>query len=115
LAYKKLKLIDNWRKSLSWNMMADSLQLSNLSMSAFTTIAGAITLNYNSTYSFYDRDSLGREINRYLMDTQSMLMRMEGTNLALGFQLKSKATNQPNEDDNSGDGKKKIDFHGRLT
>ncbi len=110
LAYKKLKLIDNWRKSLSWNLMADSLQLSNLSMSAFTTIAGAITLNYNSTYSFYDRDSLGREINRYLMDSQSMLMRMEGTNLALGFQLKSKATNQPNEDDNSGDGKKKIDF-----
>ena len=107
LAYKKLKLIDSWKKSLSWNVMADSLQLSNLSMSAFTTIAGAITLNYNSTYSFYDRDSLGREINRYLMDSQSMLMRMEGTNLALGFQLKSKTRTESGDDSND---KKGIDF-----
>lgn len=91
--YRKVKLVESWRKSLSWNTLADSLQLSNLSMSAFTTIAGRINLNYNSTYSFYDRDSLGREVNRYLMDTQSKLMRMEGTNLALGFQLKSKNKN----------------------
>jgi hypothetical protein len=63
-------------------------------MSAFTTIAGKVNLNYNSTYSFYDRDSLGREVNRYLLDTRNALMRMEGTNLALGFQLKSKNKNQ---------------------
>jgi hypothetical protein len=67
-----------------------------LSMSAFTTIAGRVTLNYNSTYSFYDRDSLGREVNRYLLDTRNSLMRMEGTNLALGFQLKSKNRSQDN-------------------
>ena len=94
--YKKLKLIESWKKSLSWNTLADSLQLSNLSMSAFTTIAGRVTLNYNSTYSFYDRDSLGREVNRYLLDTRNSLMRMEGTNLALGFQLKSKNRSQDN-------------------
>ena len=93
MTYRKVKLVESWKKSLSWNTLADSLQLSNLSMSAFTTIAGRINLNYNSTYSFYDRDSLGREVNRYLMDTQSKLMRMEGTNLALGFQLKSKNKN----------------------
>jgi hypothetical protein len=66
-------------------------------MSAFTTIAGRINLNYNSTYSFYDRDSLGREVNRYLLDTRNSLMRMEGTNLALGFQLKSKNRQQSTE------------------
>jgi len=92
--YKKLKLIESWKKSLSWNTLADSLQLSNLSMSAFTTIAGKVNLNYNSTYSFYDRDSLGREVNRYLLDSRNRLMRMEGTNLAIGFQLKSKNKNQ---------------------
>ena len=94
--YKKLKLVESWKKSLSWNTLADSLQLSNLSMSAFTTIANRVTLNYNSTYSFYDRDSLGREVNRYLLDTRNSLMRMEGTNLALGFQLKSKNRTQDN-------------------
>jgi LptD protein len=94
VTYKKIKLIESWKKSLSWNTLADSLQLSNLSMSAFTTIAGKVNLNYNSTYSFYDRDSLGREVNRYLLDSRNRLMRMEGTNLALGFQLKSKNKNQ---------------------
>jgi hypothetical protein len=97
VTYKKLKLLENWKKSLSWNTLADSLQLSNLSMSAFTTIAGRINLNYNSTYSFYDRDSLGREVNRYLLDTRNSLMRMEGTNLALGFQFKSKNKQQSTE------------------
>ena len=97
VTYKKLKLLENWKKSLSWNTLADSLQLSNLSMSAFTTVAGRINVNYNSSYSFYDRDSLGREVNRYLLDTRNSLMRMEGTNLALGFQLKSKNRQQSTE------------------
>lgn len=70
--------------------MADSLNLSNLAMSAFTTIAKNISLNYNSTYSFYDRDTNGREINTFLLKSRSQLMRMEGTNLALGFSFQSK-------------------------
>jgi len=90
VTYTKLKLLDSWKKSLSYNTLADSLNLSNLSMSAFTTIAKKLTLNYNSTYSFYDRDSLGREVNDFMLGTQHKLMRMEGTNLALGFQFRSK-------------------------
>ena len=99
VSYKKLKLLDSWKKSLSYNTLADSLNLSNLSMSAFTTIAKNITLNYNSTYSFYDRDSLGREVNRFLAQTQDQLMRMEGSNLALGFQFRSKNKNNPDRAD----------------
>ena len=99
VSYKKLKLLDSWKKSLSYNTLADSLNLSNLSMSAFTTIAKNITLNYNSTYSFYERDSLGREINRFLAQTQDRLMRMEGSNLALGFTFRSKNKNTPDRAD----------------
>jgi hypothetical protein len=87
--YNKVKLIDSWKKSLSYNFLADSLNLSNLSMSAFTTIAKNITLNYNSSYSFYDRDSLGRDIDKFLVASRQQLMRMEGTNLALGFRFQS--------------------------
>lgn len=88
--YKKLKIIDSWKKSFSYNAMADSLNLSNLSMSAFTTIAKNITLNYSSTHSFYDRDSTGREINKYLAQSSNRLTRLEGANLALGFRFSSK-------------------------
>ena len=99
VSYKKLRLLDSWKKSLSYNTLADSLNLSNLSMSAFTTIAKNITLNYNSTYSFYERDSLGREVNRFLAETQDKLMRMEGSNLALGFTFRSKNKNNPDRAD----------------
>lgn len=95
IAYKKIKLIDSWQKSMSYNLMADSLNFSNLSMSAFTTIAENITLNYSSTYSLYDRDTLGRKINQFLIKSRNELLRMEGTNLALGFRFQSKQRNGP--------------------
>ncbi|MBX7052829.1 MAG: hypothetical protein K1X54_12395 [Flavobacteriales bacterium] len=97
--YNKVKLIDSWKKSLSYNTLADSLNLSNLNMSAFTTIAKNITLNYSSTYSFYDRDTNGREINEFLVKSRNQLMRMEGTNLALGFRLQSKNKSEPERAD----------------
>jgi hypothetical protein len=87
---RKVTLLESWKKTLSYNVLADSLRLSNLGMTAFGTIAQKITLNYSSTYSLYDRDSLGRKIDRYLWETNRAPLRMEGTNLALGFQLKSK-------------------------
>ena len=87
---RKVTLLESWKKTLSYNVLADSLRLSNLGMTAFGTIAQKITLNYSSTYSFYDRDSLGRKIDRFLWETNQAPLRMEGTNLALGFQLKSK-------------------------
>jgi hypothetical protein len=88
--FKKIKIIDSWKKSISYNTMADSLNLSNLAMSAFTTLAKNITLNYSSTHSFYDRDSTGREINTYLAKNRNRLTRLEGANLALGFRFASK-------------------------
>lgn len=97
--YTKFKIIDSWKKSLSYNVMADSLNLSNLSMSAFTTIAKNITLNYSSTHSFYDRDSTGREINKYLSQSKNRLTRMEGANLALGFRFTSKEKKEPERAD----------------
>jgi hypothetical protein len=90
ISYKKVKIIDSWRKTLSYNVLADSLNFSNLGMSAFTTIADFLSLNYNSTYSLYQRDSLGRDINRFGWQGGGQWLRMEGMNLALGFQLKSK-------------------------
>lgn len=68
-------------------------------MSAFTTIAKNITLNYSSTYSFYDRDTNGREINQFMVKTRNQLMRMEGTNLALGFRFQSKNKQEPARSD----------------
>ena len=90
VAYKKVKIIDSFKTSVSRNFMADSLQWSNLSLTAFTTVGKFLTLNYSSTYSMYDRDSLGKKIDTFLKEAGKPLARMEGTNLAVGIVMRSK-------------------------
>lgn len=85
--YKKVKLLEGWRMQTSRNFLADSLNWSNLAVSAFTTIGQNVTINYNSTHSFYDRDSLGREINQGLWKSKGRFTRLEGANLALNFRF----------------------------
>lgn len=85
--YKKVKIIEGYRLQTNYNFMADSLGWSNLAMSAFTTIAQNVTINYNSTHSFYDRDSLGNEINQGLWNSKRRFTRLEGANLALNFRF----------------------------
>lgn len=92
-ATKKVMLIESWNMSTAYNVLADSLNLSGLTMGAFTTIAKNVGINYNSSYSFYDRNEKGREINQYLTNTKGKLMRMRATTLAINFSLKSKNKN----------------------
>ncbi len=93
-ATKKIMLIDNFNMATSYNMFADSLNWNGLNMSASTSLFNKVNLAYRSAYSFYDRDSTGKEINRYLIDTQNKLMRMRNTGLQIGFGLKSKERNK---------------------
>jgi hypothetical protein len=96
ISYKKVKILEGFRTSTAYNTLSDSLNWSNLQVSAFTTIGQNITLNYNSTHSFYDRDSSGKEINQLLWQSQKRPMRLEGGNLAIGlnFRGKGKSDNQ---------------------
>lgn len=93
-ATKKVMLIDNWNMGTSYNFMADSLKLSGLTMSASTALLNKVNIGYNSNYSFYAIDSLGREVNRFLIDSDNRLMRMRATTLSLTFGLKSKERNK---------------------
>ena len=89
-ATKKQKIIDNYIISGSYNMMADSLNLSNISMRGFTTLWNNISLSANSSHSAYDRDSTGREINTYLSQSQGRLLRLESLTGSVNMNLRSK-------------------------
>ncbi len=89
-ATKKVMLLDNWNMSTAYNLMADSLRWSGLTISASTALLNKFNISYNSNYSFYGQDKTGREINTALLQTTGKLMRMRATSLALNFSLKSK-------------------------
>ncbi|MFZ6052828.1 putative LPS assembly protein LptD [Halocola ammonii] len=88
---KKLKLIENFTIRSGYNVFADSLNLSPVSMNGFTTLFENISLNYNSRYSPYARDSLGRTIDRFLVNEPgSQALRLQNASVGLSANLRSK-------------------------
>jgi hypothetical protein len=94
---KKIKLL-NASAGLNYNFAADSMRLSNLSLSYNTQIGEMLNFNGSSSYSFYDYDRVGtsrHQINKYLISEGKGLLRMTSFSLNIsssfsGEKLKSK-------------------------
>jgi lipopolysaccharide assembly outer membrane protein LptD (OstA) len=84
---KKIKLVDNLTISWSYNLAADSLNMSPLRISGRTKLWKNITLQCASSWDPYDVDSSGRRINKYLWETQKKLLRKENSTLSLSVGL----------------------------
>lgn len=90
--YRKVSLADGIDLSLNYNFAADSLKLSNLNLGYRVQIAKKLNVVVSSSFSFYQRDSTGRILNRYLFEQQQSLRslrlaRVLNANLSLGYQF----------------------------
>lgn len=86
---KKIKIIDSYRLGGNYDLFKDSLRLSSISASGFTTITDKLSINYNANYTPYDRDTLGRSVDQLLLESQSKLWRMQSTGIGLTLSLRS--------------------------
>ena len=104
---KKIRLIDNIGMSTSYNIFADSLRWSDISMNARTTLMEKISISANSNYSIYALDSSGRQqINRLYYNTNNKLLRFKNLSITTGYnfsldQFIKKITGQPQTNSNS--------------
>ncbi len=62
---KKIKIIDQLAIGGSYNFLADSLNLSKISVNMNTTIFGKLGLNVNATFDPYAIDQYGKQINTF--------------------------------------------------
>jgi hypothetical protein len=98
--YKKVSLADGIDLSIAYNFGSgrkdargrpvDSLKLSNLSLGYRVQVAKKLNVVVSSAFSFYQRDSTGRLLNRYLLDIEHRnfkLARLLNANLSLGYQF----------------------------
>lgn len=97
LAWKKVKLLEGFNVSSSYNMLADSMNLADFNIRAFTTIYKNLKLSMNSALSPYDRNLEGIQVGDYLWDTQRKLVRMRSLDGSLRMQFSSKNTQDFNE------------------
>jgi hypothetical protein len=102
--YKKVSLADGIDLSIAYNFgsgerigaglpgagrLKDSLKLSNLSLGYRVQVAKKLNVVISSAFSFYQRDSTGRLLNRYLFEDNRRfrLARLLNANLSLGYQF----------------------------
>jgi hypothetical protein len=90
--YKKVKIIDNLSISSSYNLIADSMKLSNIALSARTTIKG-VSVNMGATLDPYMTTDEGKHYDEYVwnhLSGISKLGRISTANMSFGMNFESK-------------------------
>ena len=88
---KKVKLIDGFGFNGSYNLMADSFQLSNISLYLRSTLFEKINITAGANLDPYQRDSLGRPINKYAWNAGKFsLGKITNGNIAISTSFKAK-------------------------
>ncbi len=86
--YKKIKILDQLSLSTSYNLAADSLNLSNINLTARTKVAG-IDVNMGAILDPYAFEN-GHLINQFEINRTGNLARLTSANLSFGYAFKSK-------------------------
>ena len=89
---KKVSLADGLDVAISYNFAADSLRLSPLTLNYRVQVAKKLNINFTSSFVFYQRDSTGRFLSRYLWQQEGgfspkHLARIASASLNVGYQF----------------------------
>ena len=106
---KKIKLIDNFSINTSYNIFADSLRWSPISMQLRTSILNNVNISANSSFTLYGVDpKTGQPWGKFLLAQDHKLMRLTNFNAGVDFSLsdllkkKDKKTTNTTNPQNSG-------------
>ena len=99
---KKIKILNNLNFSTSYNIAADSLNLSPIRMTAGTTIfENKLNVNVGATFDPYSINSNGIRINKFNISNGGGLVRMTSANVNLSYSIDSKSFDSDTKKENS--------------
>ncbi len=92
-SFTKIKLIDNLNANMSYNLAADSMNWSMLSVSGNTRLFELISITYGSSYDPYARDTTGARVNVLEWEANRKIARLSNMRFGVNatFQSKKKA------------------------
>ncbi|MGB5554459.1 MAG: putative LPS assembly protein LptD, partial [Flavobacteriaceae bacterium] len=97
---KKVPLLSNFNISTAYNMEADSLRLSPLSLNGGTTILDKkMSINFSAGLDPYAIDNNGRRIETWNIDNGGSLFRLTRANFNVGYSIDSKTFGKKKEDE----------------
>ena len=85
--YEKIKLLDQLNISGSYNFLADSMRLSNINVTASTTIFGKLGLNGNMSLDPYAINEQGRRINQLNVLKTGRPFRLTNASASLSYSI----------------------------
>jgi hypothetical protein len=93
--FKKIKILEAFNISSSYNIFADSLNLADININGRTTILEKLSLNFAFNLTPYAQDTVGRKVNRWLVYETGELTRMTNASVAVTFNLNGKTKPNP--------------------
>ncbi len=107
---KKVPLLSNFNVSTGYNLEADSLKLSPLSVNGGTNILNnKMSVNFSAGLDPYAIDNNGRRINTWNIDNGGSLLRLTRANINVGYSIDSKTFGKK-EDDKDEDEENPYDY-----
>lgn len=85
--YEKIKLLDQLNISGSYNFLADSMRLSNINVTASTTIFGKLGLNGNISLDPYAVNERGQRINQFNVIRTGVPFRLTNASASLSYSI----------------------------
>ena len=98
--YKKVKLIDQLNISGSYNFLADSMRLSNINLTASTTIFGKLGINGNMAFDPYAVNEHGQRINKLNVIKTGIPARLVNASASLSYSINGDGKYQGNDGHN---------------
>jgi hypothetical protein len=93
--FKKVSLADGIDLAVGYNFAATSFKLSDLNVGYRVQIAKKLNVVISSSFSFYQRDSVGTRIDKYLFEQKNFrLARLTSANFSTGYQFNPAAKPQ---------------------
>ena len=110
--YKKVKLLDQLNLSGSYNFLADSMRLSNINVTASTTIFGKLGINGNCSLDPYAINETGQRINKLNVLKTGHLARLTNASASLSYSINGEG--KPKGNDGHGAGQSQSGGQGRA-
>ncbi len=92
---KKIKIFESFNLGASYNLAADSLNLSDLNFSGYTTLFEKLRLNFSGSFDPYIIDTLGRNLNQFEWNVNHRPGRFNGGYVSMSTSFASKRTENP--------------------
>jgi hypothetical protein len=112
-SFKKIKLLESFNISSSYNIFADSLNLNDISLNARTRLLDIFDITFSSRYDPYTSNKeQTKNINQFELNANNRLARLTTLNTSIGLTLNDKSfASQKKEEEEEEEEEEERDFY----